>query len=79
MKPPIKIKLEEINNTAKLPTPIPLTDNPRQREPKKIPLTTDNHYSIYDIDTNDQIYTKNEDNKQNDKESIQQLESDKTN
>lgn len=59
----------------KEPTPIPLTDNPRHTEPPKIRLTTPNHY---DIEMTDDIWTKNENNQQNNTQSIQQLESDKT-
>lgn len=61
----------------KEPKKIPLTDSPRIQEPKKIPLTTPNQY---DIDMSDDVWIKNnENNKQNDSTSIQQLESDETN
>lgn len=60
----------------KEPKRIPLTNNPRNKEPQKLPLTTLKHY---DIDMTDDVWIKikNEDNKQNDQTSIQQLESDK--
>jgi hypothetical protein len=57
----------------KEPKKIPLTDNPRNKEPEKLPLTTPNPY---DIDMVDDIWVKNENNKQNNTTSIQQLESD---
>jgi hypothetical protein len=60
----------------KEPQKIPLTDNPKTKEPRKIPLTSDRDY---DIDMIDDIWTKNENNQQNNSQSIQQLESDATN
>lgn len=49
---------------------IPLTDNPRSKKITLIPLKTDNT-----LDTE----KENEDHKQNNPQSIQQLESDKRN
>jgi hypothetical protein len=60
----------------KEPKRIPLTDNPKNKEPEKIPLTTPNHY---DIDMSDDVWIKDENNQQNNTTSIQQLESDETN
>jgi len=60
----------------KEPERIPLTDNPRNKQPKKIPLTTSSHN---DIEMNDDVWIKNENNKQDDKTGISELESDKTN
>lgn len=60
----------------KEPKKIPLTDNPRNKEPQKIPLTTPCNY---DIEMTDDIWIKNENNKQNNQNSIQELESDETN
>lgn len=61
----------------KEPKRIPLTDSPRTQEPQKIRLTSQ---SQYDIEMGDDIWIKNNENhKQNDKTSIQQLESDETN
>jgi hypothetical protein len=57
----------------KEPKKIPLTDNPRNKEPEKIPLTTPTYY---DIEMADDLWIKNENNKQNDQTSIQELESD---
>jgi hypothetical protein len=71
MKPPIKIQLE---NIVKTPTPIPLTDNPRTKQPQKIPLKSI-IYDAYDVKAEEQLYTKNENNKQNNTTSIQELES----
>jgi hypothetical protein len=56
----------------KEPKRIPLTDNPRNKEPQKLPLTTPNNY---DIEMIDDVWTKNENNKQDDKTSISELES----
>lgn len=78
MKPPIKIQLDDVIKIS-TPTPIPLTDSPRTKQPKKIPLKSSNHYGIYDIDADDQLYVNNENTKQNNTTSIQKLESDKTN
>jgi hypothetical protein len=58
----------------KEPKRIPLTDNPRNKEPQKLPLTTPNHYNIEMID-DIWIKTDNENNQQNNTTSIQQLES----
>lgn len=55
------------------PNKIPLTDNPRNKEPKKIPLTTPNYYNI---EMTDDLWIKNENNKQNNQTSVQELESD---
>jgi hypothetical protein len=60
----------------KEPQRIPLTNHPKTKEPQRIPLTSDRHY---DIDMSDDLWIKNEDNKQNNSQSIQQLESDSTN
>ena len=60
----------------KEPKRIPLTDNPRNKEPRKIPLTTPSHY---DIEMTDDVWIKNENNQQDNKTSVQQLESDQTN
>jgi len=60
----------------KEPKRIPLTDNPRNKEPQKLPLTTPNHY---DIEMIDDVWMKNENNQQDDKTSIQKLEPDQTN
>ena len=57
----------------KEPKRIPLTDNPRNKEPQKLPLTTPNHYDIDMID--DLWIKKNEDNKQDNKTSISELDS----
>lgn len=55
------------------PNKIPLTDNPRNNEPKKFPLTAPSHYNI---EMTDDLWIKNENNKQNNQTSIQELESD---
>lgn len=68
----------------KEPERIPLTNSPKHKEPKRIPLTTSTNY---DIEMFDDLWTKhempggsiilskkNEDNKQDNSESIQQLE-----
>ncbi len=60
----------------KEPKRIPLTDNPRNKEPEKLPLTTP---SQYDIEMVDDIWIKNENHTKDNTTSIQQLESDKTN
>jgi hypothetical protein len=62
----------------KEPKRIPLTDNPRNKEPQKLPLTTPNHYNIEMID-DIWIKTDNENNQQNDSKSICKLESNETN
>lgn len=71
----------------KEPKRIPLTDNPRSKEPKKIPLTTsypepvvDDIWEKHDTINSPPVFSKiNEDHKQNNTTSIQQLESDQTN
>jgi hypothetical protein len=60
----------------KEPTKIKLTDNPKNKSVKLIPLPSTQDY---DSEMSDNIWIKNEDNKQNNSQSIQQLESDKTN
>jgi hypothetical protein len=57
----------------KEPKRIPLTDNPKNKEPQKIPLTTPNHY---DIEMIDDVWIKDENYKQDSTQSIQKLESD---
>lgn len=58
----------------KEPKRIPLTDNPRIKEPNKIPLQK---LDIYDIEMNgDDLWNRNENNKQNNSQSISNLESD---
>jgi hypothetical protein len=56
----------------KEPERIPLTDSPKNKEPKKIPLITP---SKYDIEMIDHLWIKNEDNKQDNSESISELDS----
>jgi hypothetical protein len=56
----------------KEPERIPLTDAPKNKEPKRIPLTTRNNY---DIEMIDHLWIKNEDNKQDNKTSISELDS----
>lgn len=71
----------------KEPKRIPLTDNPKNKEPNKIPLKTnypepmvDDLWDRYDTSFGQTIFAKkNEDNQQDNKTSIQQLESDKIN
>ena len=60
----------------KEPTKIKLTDNPENKNVKLTPLPSTEYY---DVEMSDDIWIKNEDNKQNNSQSIQQLESDKTN
>jgi hypothetical protein len=55
----------------KEPERIPLTDAPKNKEPKRIPLTTP---SNYDIEMIDHLWVKNEDNKQDNSQSLQSLE-----
>jgi hypothetical protein len=55
----------------KEPERIPMTDAPKNKEPKKIPLTTP---SNYDIEMIDHLWVKNEDNKQDNSQSLQSLE-----
>jgi hypothetical protein len=61
----------------KEPSRIPLTDNPRIKEPVKIPLKTLDDWEI--VTTNDCsgliLAKKNENNRENNTKSIQQLES----
>jgi hypothetical protein len=71
----------------KEPKRIPLTDNPRVKEPKRLPLTTsypepisDDLWEKHETQNSPPIFSKtNENNRQNDPTSIQELESDKTN
>jgi threonine dehydratase len=60
----------------KEPTKIKLTDNPENKKVKLTPLPSTQYY---DVEMSDDVWIKNEDNKQNNSQSIQQLESDKTN
>jgi hypothetical protein len=60
----------------KEPTKIKLTDNPKNKSVKLIPLPSTQDY---DVEMSNNIWIKNEDNKQNNSQSIQQLESDKIN
>ena len=60
----------------KEPQKIPLTNNPKNKEPKKIPLTTPNYFNI---EMADDLWIKNEDNKQNDTQSVQKLETEQIN
>ena len=60
----------------KEPTRIKLTDNPKNKSVKLIPLPSTKNY---DIDISNDSWIKNEDNKQNNSQSIQQLESNETN
>jgi hypothetical protein len=53
------------------PKRIPLTDNPKQKEPQKLRLFPDDDSFLDDLD-------KDENYQQNNSQSIQQLESDKT-
>jgi hypothetical protein len=55
----------------KEPKRIPLTDVPKNKEPIRIPLTTP---SNYDIEMIDHLWIKNEDNKQDNSQSVQSLE-----
>jgi hypothetical protein len=68
----------------KEPNRIPLTNNPRSKEPKKLPLEKQYPEPIID-DLWDSVYTqhsppilakKNENNLENNSQSIQELESD---
>jgi hypothetical protein len=68
------------------PNRIPLTDNPRTKEPVKIPLRyypetiVDDIWDTFDVGCGPPILAKqNENNQQNNTTSIQQLESDKIN
>ena len=60
----------------KEPKRIPLTDSPRNKEPEKLPLTTQSHY---DIDMVDDVWIKNENHTKDNTTSIRKLESDQTN
>ena len=66
------------------PKRIPLTDNPRIKEPIKIPLKhyseamTDDIWDRFEVNCAPPIFAKqNEDNQQNNTTSIPELESDK--
>jgi hypothetical protein len=70
----------------KEPKRIPLTDNPRNKEPQKIPLTKiypesmiDDLYDIHEAGCGVVYTKKNENNQQDDKKSISELESDQIN
>ena len=56
----------------KEPTKIKLTDNPENKNVKLTPLPST---AYYDIEMCDDIWIKNEDNKQNDSQSISELDS----
>ena len=58
------------------PIKIKLTDNPENKNVKLTPLLS---IEYYDVEMSDDIWIKNEDNKQNNSQSIQHLESDETN
>ena len=60
----------------KEPTKIKLTDNPENKNVKLTPLPSNTYY---DIEMTDDVWIKNENNQQNNSQSIQQLESNKTN
>jgi len=60
----------------KEPIKIKLTDNPENKNVKLTPLPSNTYY---DIEMSDDIWIKNENNQQNNSQSIQQLESNKTN
>jgi len=60
----------------KEPTKIKLTDNPENKKVNLIPLPSMSHY---DIEMTDDLWTKNEDNKQNNTQSISELESESSN
>lgn len=70
----------------KEPNRIPLTDNPRVIEPKRIRLETqyldsieDDLWEKHEVNHAPPVFAKNnENNQQNNTSSIQQLESDKT-
>ena len=64
------------------PKRIPLTDNPRIKEPIKIPLNSeamsDDIWDRFDVNCGPPIFAKqNENNQQNNTTSISELESDK--
>ena len=56
----------------KEPIKIKLTDNPENKNVKLIPLPSTEHY---DIEMSKDIWIKNEDNKQNNSQSISELDS----
>jgi hypothetical protein len=56
----------------KEPIKIKLTDNPENKNVKLIPLQSTAHY---DIEMLEDIWINNEDNKQNDSQSISELDS----
>ena len=56
----------------KEPIKIKLTDNPENKNVKLTPLLSTEYY---DIEMSDDIWIKNEDNKQNDSQSISELDS----
>jgi hypothetical protein len=56
----------------KEPQKIPLTNNPRHKEPKRIPLKALQHY---DIEITNNILDQNENYSENNSESIPELES----
>jgi threonine dehydratase len=56
----------------KEPTKIKLTDNPKNKNVKLTPLPSTQNY---DIEMSDDIWIKNEDNKQNNSQSISELDS----
>jgi hypothetical protein len=56
----------------KEPTKIKLTDNPKNKNVKLTPLPSTQNY---DIELSDDIWIKNEDNKQNNSQSISELDS----
>jgi hypothetical protein len=60
----------------KEPIKIKLTDNPLNKNVKATPLPSTIQY---DIEMENDVWIKNEDNQQNNSQSIQQLESDQTN
>jgi hypothetical protein len=55
----------------KEPTRLKLTNNPSNKKVQLIPLTSDN----YDMTMIDDVWTKDENNSQDNSQSIQQLES----
>jgi hypothetical protein len=56
----------------KEPIKIKLTDNPENKNVKLIPLPST---AYYDIEMSEDIWIKNEDNKQNNSQSISELDS----
>jgi len=64
----------------KEPKRIPLTDSPRIKEPKRIPLTDNEIWEVHDTNLGPPVLARNnENNRQDNTTSIQQLESDQTN